>query len=99
MLTYTLQRIPHTRGDGPLSMEMRRFNAEYSPHAWGWPVVIQRVMETRRVFPTRVGMDHRETSPGSQRSCIPHTRGDGPTGTMAFIAKNAYSPHAWGWTV
>src|SRR5208282_985407 len=34
------ERFPHTRGDGPLSYACPGNTRRFSPHAWGWSVVI-----------------------------------------------------------
>ena len=47
-------RFPHPRGDGPTQESL--IMPEISPPAWGWPVTLCLAMQSRRDFPTRVGM-------------------------------------------
>mgnify|MGYP007080173665 CR=1 FL=1 len=70
--------IPHTRGDGPLAQNTPQRAHRYSPHAWGWTEPLDLTVGGQLVFPTRVGMDRLGRTGSVVRSCIPHTRGDGP---------------------
>ena len=47
---------PHTRGDGPVIDLIKTHSVAFSPHAWGWSVVMRPVGELEPVLPTRVGM-------------------------------------------
>ena len=90
--------IPHTRGDGPVSQAVRCCCWKYSPHTWGWTARLIGARVTTRVFPTHVGMDRSRSTRPASWSCIPHTRGDGPSVRRRRRHRKAYSPHTWGWT-
>ena len=51
------------------------------------------------VFPTRVGVDRRLSTPLIVLRSFPHTRGGGPEIPNLPESRLAFSPHAWGWTV
>ncbi len=51
--------FPHTRGGGPQNLSFLRGQSEFSPHAWGWTVLLLQVDFRQLVFPTRVGVDRR----------------------------------------
>ena len=91
-------RFPHTRGDGPdYADEIRRME-KFSPHPWGWTVMLTELLAPQGVFPTPVGMDQ-----GLLRACVnldsfPHTRGDGPELDAMKATPVMFSPHPWGWT-
>jgi hypothetical protein len=51
-----LERFPHTRGDGPLSVNAQSDVTKFSPHAWGWSARRRQRFFHSTVFPTRVGM-------------------------------------------
>src|SRR5205809_480316 len=69
-------RVPHARGDGPATVEIRILGPVCSPRAWGWTdtgrVRVQRVP----VFPTRVGMDRPRDVLRRDVEGVPHARGD-----------------------
>jgi len=92
------QGFPHTRGDGPQREGLPDPRCEFSPHAWGWTVPLQRIRIRPGVFPTRVGMDRLRVTPEEFAESFPHTRGDGPALHLTRDAMLAFSPHAWGWT-
>ena len=50
-------RIPHTRGDGPLSRQLVNEYGMYSPHAWGLKIFCRITDVDYAVFPTRVGFE------------------------------------------
>ena len=50
------RRFPHTRGDGPQRRNLLEREGAFSPHAWGWSVLVSVVLRLPAVFPTRVGM-------------------------------------------
>ena len=71
-------RIPHTRGDGPITPVGAYDMLMYSPHAWGWTQSRGNIGTASGVFPTRVGMDQPSPRFAQYLHSIPHTRGDGP---------------------
>src|ERR1017187_5977491 len=91
-------RIPHPRGDGPLSPSEYSKLVEYSPPAWGWSERAVIVVQVRPVFPTRVGMVRSQPRRRCWPSGIPHPRGDGPAAKTGKWWKREYSPPAWGWS-
>ena len=50
------------------------------------------------VLPTRVGMVRTICHCTLEGTGSPHTRGDGPAGTMPTTTIKQFSPHAWGWS-
>ncbi len=52
----------------------------------------------RNVLPTRVGMVRKVWLMRSYKLSSPHTRGDGPPECWSIPVRNAFSPHAWGWS-
>ena len=49
--------IPHTRGAEPRKWKSIHWIKPYSPHTWGWTVIIRRNRKNIRVFPTHVGLN------------------------------------------
>ena len=93
-----MRNIPHTRGDGPCADWANSAYAAYSPHAWGWSGLANRVARFWAIFPTRVGMVRPADAETSAGRNIPHTRGDGPAVASNRASRTQYSPHAWGWS-
>ena len=54
---YSVNGIPHPRGDGPPIILTGENEAGYSPPTWGWTAVLIRNERLYLVFPTHVGMD------------------------------------------
>ena len=71
---------------------------EFSPPAWGWSELSNRLAALVKVFPTRVGMVRHWQLPLDRPSRFPHPRGDGPRIVRAEIALTTFSPPAWGWS-
>ncbi len=90
---------PHTRGDGPNGLRSQAEAARFSPHAWGWSAPPRHHDQDQLVLPTRVGMVRNPFGANSAPQGSPHTRGDGPAGTMESRSGSSFSPHAWGWSV
>ena len=90
--------LPHTRGDGPATMDSVLKNGTSSPHAWGWSDIRRTRRPGRGVFPTRVGMVRRRRRRSGGMRCLPHTRGDGPALSLPVNHTGVSSPHAWGWS-
>jgi len=94
-----MQGFPHTRGDGPLLKLGLSLPEVFSPHTWGWTLVLNQSLGMDFVFPTHVGMDLDRSQPGYCRRCFPHTRGDGPKWEKVIDIIVQFSPHTWGWTL
>ena len=92
-------RFPHTRGDGPRTINKFILVIVFSPHAWGWSAIRAKLLALSGVFPTRVGMVRRDNKSRDRRRCFPHTRGDGPETIHSETLAAQFSPHAWGWSV
>ena len=92
------QRIPHTRGDEPMTVKKFQREIAYSPHAWGWTNSKYCLCKSSWVFPTRVGMNQRKAKAETRYWRIPHTRGDEPAFVSNLLLPELYSPHSWGWT-
>ena len=97
-LAYLGTCSPHTRGDGPHSLDILPDNRLFSPHAWGWSARRSSDTDSKGVLPTRVGMVRKGAMPFLCCIGSPHTRGDGPTYHASGLSKLWFSPHAWGWS-
>ena len=71
---------------------------QFSPHAWGWSVQHISKPDAADVLPTRVGMVRSAGRVPRSRKRSPHTRGDGPSRTLAAPISPTFSPHPWGWS-
>src|SRR5271166_4779787 len=98
-LIDAMRGSPHTRGDGPNWRRSRNRRAKFSPHAWGWSDLPNLLWHCSAVLPTRVGMVRQCTKTPRSPQRSPHTRGDGPIPLALSAALEAFSPHAWGWSV
>ena len=92
------QRIPRTRGDGPVMVRHRRDRAGDSPHARGWTRAAHADGGEPRGFPARAGMDPLAIALHHAHLRIPRTRGDGPPPPTSPSPPPRDSPHARGWT-
>ncbi len=70
---------PHPRGDGPQTRSEIKALRQFSPPAWGWSDVVDKLAEIRAVLPTRVGMVRCPFKIAEFFMGSPHPRGDGPT--------------------
>ena len=77
---------PHTRGDGPLHRLLVVVRGQFSPHAWGWSVMLGADAIENIVLPTRVGMVRMSVDALQMSERSPHTRGDGPRRWMIRCA-------------
>ena len=93
-----LDRLPRTRGDGPLTIRSSPSMTVSSPHARGWTVLSPSSRPACRVFPARAGMDPPRGGDQRQSRGLPRTRGDGPARRTTPENSQASSPHARGWT-
>ena len=75
-----------------------RLQSQFSPPAWGWSVSSWLRGESGWVFPTRVGMVRRSSSPATPSGGFPHPRGDGPSALKDEHGVEEFSPPAWGWS-
>ncbi len=91
--------FPHTRGDGPIKRAAVHPGLLFSPHAWGWSVIMPFSRHRKDIFPTRVGMVRIAVRPEDRIFHFPHTRGDGPSRPPVRAGGRKFSPHAWGWSV
>ena len=73
--------VPHASGDGPNFGWLPVRISMCSPREWGWTEDQGLDYLSRRVFPTRVGMDRMKMVRVSGRACVPHASGDGPERT------------------
>src|SRR5258708_2531494 len=90
---------PHTRGDGPCTSPGLRAQRWFSPHTWGWSADKFPAASSCGVLPTHVGMVRLPSRYQLQKSCSPHTRGDGPHHRAIEPPLRSFSPHTWGWSV
>ena len=71
-------RLPRTRGDGPMSARLRARRREASPHTRGWTRGVRGEGRTSPGFPAHAGMDPPPRRSRRGRPGLPRTRGDGP---------------------
>ena len=88
--------FPHTRGDVPNGVPVKRVAWMFSPHAWGCSEARRQASADAPVFPTRVGMFRIWEYQDGCCTRFPHTRGDVPTLNPRGRDRRAFSPHAWG---
>ena len=93
------ERSPHTRGDGPIPENFFFFPHKFSPHTWGWPVLVFDETVLNSVLPTHVGMARVHWLLSLINTSSPHTRGDGPQVYYSSTQYTKFSPHTWGWPV
>ena len=91
-------RSPHPRGDGPKPLRSAPARREFSPPAWGWSAPGTEGGARVAVLPTRVGMVRGATLRPWTTGSSPHPRGDGPDDALRTVAKDSFSPPAWGWS-
>ena len=94
----SIASIPHTGGGDPISSTNCRKWQWYSPHGWGWSLVLRRHRHWQTVFPTRVGVILRQALIWTPSASIPHTGGGDPQTSWYMLLPDQYSPHGWGWS-
>ena len=72
------QRLPRTRGDGPVSRQVPLAWCQAPPHARGWTAAPARDDDRHDGSPARAGMDPPGRRCRPRRRRLPRTRGDGP---------------------
>ena len=92
------ERLPRTRGDGPVCKRCGLQVGEASPHTRGWTLSECRQPQEHGGFPAHAGMDPH--GPLRQRRIVrlPRTRGDGPGDAAGRADGVSASPHTRGWT-
>ena len=75
-ISWSAERVPRTRGDGPWISPKTLAWSSCSPHTRGWTVFCFHLSQLIAVFPAHAGMDRWETLKKSRaQTCSPHTRG------------------------
>ena len=92
-------RLPRTRGDGPLVFGAGEFFWWASPHTRGWTHVGGGVIRLVSGFPAHAGMDPSPSDLRSRLTRLPRTRGDGPLAEIIGRGVFQASPHTRGWTL
>ena len=95
-LSQLQQSLPHGRGDVSIRRQPVKIFSRSSPRAWGCFLTTGRSANTRRVFPTGVGMFPALALARFMIICLPHGRRDVSQGIAANSAAIASSPRAWG---
>ena len=92
-------RLPRTRGDGPVRPWYPFEGRSASPHTRGWTRQVPLEGVHARGFPAHAGMD--PGHPGGLRRWwrLPRTRGDGPRLSDGTLIPQRASPHTRGWTL
>ena len=91
-------RLPRTRGDGPVQLEVFPGAVAASPHTRGWtPAKPSRAMPGPG-FPAHAGMDRLHAVRRHFAQRLPRTRGDGPPRGLPLAGSTTASPHTRGWT-
>ena len=91
-------RLPRTRGDGPLQNSANARDTEASPHTRGWTRGADGAVACGEGFPAHAGMDPAPSRAAGSRGGLPRTRGDGPRSGPGFGRERPASPHTRGWT-
>ena len=92
------ERLPRTRGDGPLLAAAGGGGTTASPHTRGWTLdTLTGELQTHG-FPAHAGMDPTGRAATRHRSRLPRTRGDGPLHQRRPSRYPRASPHTRGWT-
>ena len=86
------------RGDGPFGGSLTATNTGFPPHARGWTVEPQLVLDNAHVSPACAGMDLTTGPFHEPASCFPRMRGDGPRSWESAVTPSVFPPHARGWT-
>ena len=92
------ERLPRTRGDGPVADAARDTRHRASPHTRGWTVVARHGGMFLSGFPAHAGMDPTIDAALAPIERLPRTRGDGPQGGRRRRRAEGASPHTRGWT-
>ena len=91
-------RLPRTRGDGPVPLQLSQMGIEASPHTRGWTPDQRRGRAATMGFPAHAGMDPGRRLNPKYSLGLPRTRGDGPILPLSVIDCGMASPHTRGWT-
>ena len=92
------ERLPRTRGDGPLA-PARWWRASASPpHPRGWSVLPGLSAAEAMVSPAPAGMVRRWAGADRFHGSLPRTRGDGPRSRPSAPALTRSPPHPRGWS-
>ena len=92
-------RLPRTRGDGPLVFPQPQLALQAPPHTRGWT---RRCIETHVIAggsPAHAGMDRTLSVDGAFATGLPRTRGDGPPVGLDASSPSEAPPHTRGWTL
>ena len=91
-------RLPRTRGDGPVRKKLISQDSMASPHTRGWTLLPGQQRPRAGGFPAHAGMDPFVGSGFRDSMRLPRTRGDGPSCGFTYEVVWTASPHTRGWT-
>ena len=87
---------PHMRGVYIILTRDMLSTIGSSPHAWGLPDRVLRVVAFCRFIPTCVGFTAKQTLGPPRKTVHPHMRGVYLSGSLKYHSLTGSSPHAWG---
>ena len=89
-------RLPHGRGDVPQYAIRPLILLKSAPRAWGCTVAERAGGQVAAVCPTGVGMYRIGLRLERIGFCLPHVRGDEPSGGDRLLTADESAPRAWG---
>ena len=75
---HPADRLPRTRGDGPVARDADGLSGEAPPHTRGWTPDSKHLQPPRLGSPAHAGMDLAQMGRLFRSNRLPRTRGDGP---------------------
>ncbi len=90
------RRLPHARGGVSSALRFDEKNIQSSPRPWGCFLYINRSTQSRRVFPTPVGVFLSSMVGASGSAGLPHARGGVSQGEIITHEVERSSPRPWG---
>ena len=88
--------LPHARGGVSRSRCLYGISGMSSPRTWGCFCDDFYFFDSRRVFPTHVGVFLSLNGRGFIMSCLPHARGGVSSAAITFYVSGESSPRTWG---
>ena len=91
-------RLPRTRGDGPLRLRCSGFMPAAPPHTRGWSLRVRARHARPSGSPAHAGMVPPSDRAPRWRARLPRTRGDGPAPPTGPHRSGWAPPHTRGWS-
>ena len=90
---------PHAYGDKTMSLTGTKTLSGSSPRVWGQAGNTQKIINNKRIIPTRMGTRNRPKGIFRFRQDHPHAYGDKMTQTLDSLYSQGSSPRVWGQVV